>query len=90
MYGFHLIPTETIVTLAQVTNYRLATSTEVGDKVQRQTHEEIQQGNYVITKVKPAIVSALGAIPKPNTNCIGLIHNYSRLEHENLNSYTTT
>ena len=73
MYGFHLIPPETIVTLAPVTNYHSTTSTEVGDKVERQTREEIQQGNYVATKVKPAIVSALGAIPKPNTDRFRLI-----------------
>ena len=64
MYGFQLIPPETIITPAQVTNYRLATSTEVRDKVERQIREELQQGNYVITELKLAIVSALGAIPK--------------------------
>ena len=90
MYGFHLIPPETIVTPAQMTNYRSATSTKVRDKVERQIREEIQQRNHVITEVKPAIVSALGAIPKPNTDRIRLIHDCSRPEHGNLNSYTTT
>lgn len=45
---------------------------------------------YVITNTKPSIISVLGAIPKPNSDKIQLIHDCSRLEHSNVNSYATT
>ena len=47
-------------------------------------------GNYVIARTKPSIVSALGAIPKPNSENIRLIHDCSRPAHSNVNSYVTT
>ena len=68
--GFHLISPASILTPAEVTNYRSATSTDVLDKVEKQIRDEIQLGNYVITKTKLSIVSADGAIPKPNSDNI--------------------
>ena len=70
--GFHLISPDSIVTPAELPNYRSATSTDVRDKVEKQIRDEIQMGNYVITRTKPSIVSALGAIPKPNSENIRL------------------
>ena len=60
------------------------------DKVEKQIRDEIQMGNYVITRTKPSIVSALGAIPKRNSDNIRLIHDCSRLAHINVNSYAST
>lgn len=88
--GFHLISPDSIVTPAAVPNYRSATSTDVRDKVEKQIRDEIQMGNYVITRTKPSIVSALGAIPKPNSENIRLIYDCSRPAHSNVNSYATT
>ena len=88
--GFHLISPDSIVTPAEVPNYRSATSTDVRDKVEKQIRDEIQMGNYVITRTKPSIVSTLGAIPKPNSENIRLIHDCSRPAHSNVNSYATT
>ena len=60
------------------------------DKVEKQIRDEIQMGNYVITRTKPSIVSALGAIRKRNSDNIRLIHDCSRLAHINVNSYAST
>ena len=42
-------------------------------------------GNYIITETKPKLVSALGAIPKPKSEDIRLIHDCSRLIGNSLN-----
>ena len=51
---------------------------------------EIAEGNYVITDVKPTIVSALGAIPKPDSSEVHLIHDCSRPVGQALNDYITS
>ena len=71
-------------------NYKSATSNVVCGKVEKAIREEIQRGNYIITSEKPTIVSALGAIPKPDSDNIRLIHDCSRPQHSNLNLYTGT
>ena len=73
-----------------MTNYKSATGHDVRDKVDGAIREEIQHGNYIITPEKPTIVSALGAIPKPDSDKVRLIHDCSRPQHSNINSYTDT
>ena len=70
-----------------MTNYRSATGTDVRDKVEQTIRQEIRDGNYIITSTKPTIVSALGAVPKQDSNNIRLIHDCSRPDNGNLNSY---
>ena len=48
--------------------------------------EELQSGNYVISSVKPT-VSAIGAIPKPDSSEIRLIHDCSMPKGKGVNSY---
>jgi len=55
-------------------NYRSALSNKV--KVEKVLKSEIQNGNYVITKVKPLITSALGCVPKGESS-VRLIHDAS-------------
>ena len=45
------------------------------------------QGNYVISSSKPTVVSALGAIPNPNSSEIRLIHDCSRTHGHAVNDY---
>ena len=75
---------------AEIKNYTSATASDIRDKVEKQISDEIRDGNYVITQTKPTIVSALGAIPKPHSDKIRLIHDCSRPQHCNVNSYATT
>ena len=70
-----------------VNNYRSATDSTVRQQVERQILTEIKQGNYIVTTEKLTIVSALGAIPKPDSSDIRLIHECSRLDLTSLNSY---
>ena len=50
-----------------MTNYKSATGNHVRDKVEKTIREEIQRGNYVFATKKTTIVSALEAIPKPDS-----------------------
>ena len=88
--GFHIISRDSELRHAEVTNYKSTTGHDVRNKVERAIREEIQHGNYIITTEKPIIVSALGAIPKPDSDKVRLIHDCSRPQHSNVNSYTDT
>ena len=46
--------------------------------MERQINYEISTGNYVITNSQPSLISALGAIPKGDSDDIRLIHYCSR------------
>ena len=72
--GFRLNLTEVLYTSAEMENYLSSTKFDVRDKVEETILNEIRQGNYVIIQDKPAIVSALGAIPKPDSTDVRLIH----------------
>lgn len=88
--GFQNIPSNSVLEKAEISHYKSATASDVSDKVEKQIHEEIRNGNYVVTQAKPTIVSPLGAITKPNTDNIRVIHDCSRPQHSNVNSYATT
>ena len=85
--GFKIIPDNVQLQDVDLSNYRSVTDSTVRPKVERQILTEIEQGNYVITSEKPTIVTALGAIPKPDSNDIRLIHDCSRPDSTRLNSY---
>ena len=78
--SFEIISRDSILKPAETNNYKSATTGDVRDKVENQIREEISKGNYV----------ALGAIPKPDTDKIRLIHDCSRPQFSNVNSYATT
>ena len=88
--GFRIISRDSELRHAEATNYKSATEHDVRDTVEMTIREEIQQGNYIVTTEKPTIVSALGAIPKPDSDKVRLIHDCSRPQHSNVNSYTDT
>jgi hypothetical protein len=83
-HGFDIIndgsPTEQI----EVKNYSSALSAHA--QVEQQITQEIMEGRYVITKQKPQIISALGAIPKPDGN-VRLIHDCSRPRGKAVNDF---
>lgn len=71
-------------------NYKSATNPVNRPVVEQTIRDEIAQGNYVVSAVKPRIVSALGAIPKQNSTEIRLIHDCSRPHGQAVNDYITT
>ena len=84
---FQLVPTDTVFLPAEMQNYKSATNSNVRDKVEQTILEEIESGNYVIVNNQPAIISAIGALPKPDSDDVRLIHDCSMPEGHGLNSY---
>ena len=74
----------------QATNYKSATNVSGKAAVEQAIAGEIAEGNYVISKSKPTIVSALGAIPKPDSSDVCLIHDCSRPQGRALYDYMST
>lgn len=56
----------------------MVTCVENRDRVEGQIKEELANGRYVRCEEPVVITSALGAIPKPDSNKIRLIHDCSR------------
>lgn len=71
-------------------NYKSATNASVKSVVKQTIASEIAEGNYVVTLTKPVIISALGAIPKPDSTEVRLIHDCSRLPGQTNNDYIST
>ena len=89
VHGFQLIPVDAVLKPAEVDNYRSATNITNWDTVKRTILEEIREGNYVAIENKPTIVSAIGAIPKPDTSKIRPIHDCSQPEGKGINTYAS-
>ena len=84
--GFRLTTAGSKFTQVEMENYNSTTAPETIALVHTQIRKEVVNGRYVVTWDKPTIVSALGAIPKPNGK-IRLIHDCSRPLGAALNEY---
>ena len=62
----------------ELRNYKSATGVNNCRTVLEQIQEEVDNGRYIKVNTPPTIVSALGAIPKPDSDRIRLIHDCSR------------
>ena len=85
--GFQLIPVGSCFHEAEMDNYRSATNPAVRIKAEETLLEELGIGNYVVTDHKPVIVSALGAVPKPDSEEVRLIHDCSQPAGKAFNDY---
>ena len=70
-------------------NYKSATCPENRDQVEKQLLSEITKGHYVLTDKKPNIISALGVVPKKDTDELRIIHDCSRPIDNGVNSLYT-
>lgn len=68
-------------------NYLSATNEKIKMVVEKQIIEEINNGHYKVATSKPVIVSALGAIPKKNSDKVRLILDCSRPAGSALNDF---
>ena len=68
-------------------NYSSATGSSVKLQVEKQLLSEIELGHYMVTETRPLIVSALGAIPKPDSKELRLIHDCSRPLGNSVNTF---
>ena len=71
-------------------NHPSVTSAKNKERVQLQIQEEIDNGRYIVCTERPHIISALGAVPKPNTEDIRLIHDASRPHGTALNDFAVS
>ena len=55
--------------------------------VEKELLTQIKNGNYVVAKEKPLVVSPIAAIPKPDSADIRLIHDGSIPKGTSMNSY---
>ena len=69
-------------------NYKSSTDPSVSNKVEKAILNELELGHYVIVNEKPPVVSALGAVPKPDSEDVCLIHDCSMPKGEGFNSYS--
>ena len=68
-------------------NYTFAVSPGAKEKVEATILEELAAGNYRIADCKPTIVSALGAVPKPDSEDLRIIHDCSMPPGRGVNAF---
>ena len=85
--GFQLLPADATISPAEMDNYNSAVGPGSKEKVEATILEELSAGNYILAHEKPVIVSALGAVPKPDSEDLRLIHDCSMPHGLGVNSY---
>ena len=85
--GFDIIDDDVCITPVSCDNHPSAKpGSELYEKASEQVKKEIEAGNYVICDSKPAIISPMAAIPKPDGG-VRLIHDCSRPTGMAVNDY---
>lgn len=84
--GFHIVNTQQVIP-AVLSNYKSATNPLIHDMVEAQIGEEIANGRYVVPSQPPILISAIGAIPKRDSDKVRLIHDCSRPSGAALNDF---
>ena len=70
-------------------NYKSATNESASKIVESQILDEIRNSRYLIVCNKPTKISALGAVPKSDSNKMRLIHDCSRPAFDAVNSHSS-
>ena len=86
--GFNIVDIDKISTPVETDIYPSATGV-AADKVEKQIITELENGQYKIVDKKTIVASALGAIPKKDSNKVRLIHDASRPDGLTLNDFIT-
>ena len=85
--GFNIIDDNANITRVRCSNHPSAKpGSPLYDKASAQVKREIEAGNYAICESKPAIISPMAAIPKPDGD-VRLIHDCSRPAGKAVNDY---
>ena len=87
--GFSIVDSGYKPQQAEQNNYSSATAAKTNKLVEQQILTEISEGRYQLVPNKPTIVYALGAISKPNSSEIRLIHDCSKPIGKSVNDYAT-
>ena len=84
--GFNILDsTPQVIKKIETKNHKSALDRRA--KVEKLLTEEILTGNYLVVTEKPDIISAIGAVDKPDSDDIRLIVDASLPEGEALNDY---
>lgn len=87
--GFDIIDPDANPVPVDTANHKsVRASSDCHSQVHKQILKEIENGNYVITPVKPIIISPLGAIPKEDGS-VRLIHDCSLPSGGAVNDYVS-
>ena len=85
--GFKVMNIPDNLPSAECNNYKSATCATNRPLVEKQLKSELRAGHYKICRQKPQIISAIGAIPKPDSSDIRIIHDCSRPINTGINAY---
>lgn len=77
-HGFRITNIDDHGLIARQKNHPSATAASTRDAVEAQIITEINNGRYILCEKPPNIISALAAIPKPDSKDVRLIHDASR------------
>lgn len=86
-HGFYITRKSATISPASVANYRSATGPENCARVEAQLKQELALGRYRVCDSKPELISAIGAIPKPDSDDLRIIQDFSRPLGKSVNSY---
>ena len=86
--GFDIIDPNSEIKPAKVKNYRSATCPENRPIVEAMIKRELSEGRYVKVSEPPILISALGAVEKPDSPDLRLIHDGSMPRGGALNDYS--
>ena len=85
--GFHIVDASVTVKESHMYNYRSATNPDTRPKAEAQILEEIKEDHYVVSPDRLTLTSAIGAIPKKNSESVRLIHDCSQPSGTAVNDY---
>ncbi len=86
-HGFDIVDPSLEIKPAKTNNYRSATCPENRPIVEKMITREINEGRYVKVSEPPGLISALGAVEKPDSTDLRLIHDGSMPHGGALNDY---
>ena len=87
--GFRLTDEHSVFQPAFQNNYTSATGRTNRVQVESQIQYELSHGHYKLCNSPPIIISALWAIPKPDSTQVRLIHDCSQPAGSSLNDFAS-
>lgn len=86
--GFRIIDKDSVIVPAECKNHKSALNYK--QQVEKELLDQIRNGQYIVSDRKPAIVSALAAIPKDEkASRVRIIHDGSRPDGSAMNDYAS-
>ncbi len=84
--GFHITEPSAVIDQYEVRNHKSSRDPEAQANLEGFIKAEIHKGNYRVVSSKPPVISAIGAVPKPDGGH-RLIHDLSLSPNQSVNSF---